>query len=119
MMMAIFERSKEIGTLKAMGMTDRQIFQNFTCEGAILGAMGGIPGAIAGFILISILSHVGINFEGSVQNIDMPIEYVIKPAIRMSDLIIAVVLSVTVPALAAMIPARHTAKMMPAEALKK
>lgn len=119
MMMAIFERIREIGTLKAMGMTDLELFLNFTCEGAILGATGGILGALVGSIIIMIVSYYGINMTEQLQTLDMPIEYILRPAIEIKNIFIAIGISIIVPSLAAMIPARHVKKMMPAEALRK
>ncbi|MCP4135505.1 MAG: ABC transporter permease [bacterium] len=119
MMMAIFERLQEIGTLKALGMTNREIFINFTLEGAIIGAAGGIPGAIVGYCIIIIIAHYGVNFESMVENMDAPIEYIIRPSISILYLLSAVALSIAIPALAAMIPARYSTKLTPAEALRK
>lgn len=119
MMMAIFERMREIGTMKALGMTDREIFLNFTCEGAILGAAGGILGAIAGFIIISYFGARGIDFSTQLKSLEMPIEYVIHPVTQVKDLVIAVTIAIVVPACAAMIPARHAQRLMPAEALRE
>jgi len=119
MMMAIFERLHEIGTLKALGMSDRELFINFTLEGAIIGAVGGILGALVGYIIIAILSYYGINLQSMLKDVDMPIEYVIHPTLSISALFIAIVMSIIVPALAAMLPAHYVNKLMPAEALRK
>ncbi|MDH5720004.1 MAG: FtsX-like permease family protein [Spirochaetia bacterium] len=119
MMMAIFERLHEIGTLKSMGMTDRQLFLNFTLEGSIIGAAGGILGAIVGYALIAYLAHRGIDFSQEVKDLTIPIEYVLRPVIAVKDLVIAVLICIIVPTLSAMIPARYARKLMPAEALRK
>lgn len=119
MMMAIFERMREIGTMKAIGMTDRELFLNFTCEGAILGVAGGIIGAIVGFLILWAVSQNGIDFSAQVENLDMPIEYIIRPKLKISDLLVGLVISIVVPTIAAMIPARYARKLMPAEALRK
>ncbi|MCD4814047.1 FtsX-like permease family protein [bacterium] len=119
MMMAIFERLHEIGTLKAMGMTDKELFVNFTLEGGIIGAMGGIPGALAGYGIIAVMSVTGVNLESALSSMDMPIEYILHPKLSAFALIMAVVISIIVPALAAMLPARYAEKLQPAEALRK
>ena len=118
MMMAIFERIREIGTMKALGMTDQELFINFTLEGALLGAAGGILGAAVGFCIIAVLSHTGIDMTTQLQGLDMPFEYIIRPRIGILDLVISLSISIVIPALAAMIPARHARKLMPAEALR-
>lgn len=119
MMMAIFERLREIGTLKALGLTSRDLFVNFTLEGAILGAAGGIAGTAVGLVLIAVLNHTGINLQSAFQNVDMPIEYVVRPPVSLLQLGVALALSLIVPTLAAMIPARYAMKLTPAEALRK
>ncbi len=119
MMMAIFERMREIGTMKAMGMTDRELFLTFTCEGAILGTAGGILGALVGFLLILAVAHYGIDFTTQIENLDMPFEYIIRPKVGLMELLVALLISIIVPSLAAMIPARYTRKLTPAEALRK
>ena len=119
MMMAIFERLREIGTLKAMGMTDRQLFFNFTLEGGIIGAAGGIVGVILAGILLVILSKTGIDFSDAVKDIDFPIEYVIHPSASFMTFVVTFLMSILIPAFAAMIPARYAKKLMPSEALRK
>ncbi len=118
MMMAIFERVQEIGTLKSMGMTDRQIFWNFTLEGAVIGSLGGVSGGVVGYALVSYFAKTGMRFEG-MQNMDMPISVIIHPSMGIDVLIIAVALAVVISSVSAMIPARHTNKFTPAEALRK
>ena len=119
MMMAIFERLREIGTMKAMGMTDMELFLTFTCEGAILGTAGGIIGSTLGFLVIMYLGHRGIDMSSQFAGIDMPFEYIIKPAARGVDLFISISLSIIVTSMAAMIPARFARRLTPAEALRK
>ncbi|MCK5241500.1 ABC transporter permease [bacterium] len=120
MMMAIFERLHEIGTLKAIGMSDRELFLNFTLEGAIIGAAGGIPGALFGYGIITYFHYSGINFEAFIDSMEgFPVEYIIHPTLSLVALISAMVLSIIVPAVAAMIPARYAGKLQPAEALRK
>ncbi len=119
MMMAIFERLHEIGTLKALGFTDRQLFLNFTLEGAFIGAAGGIPGALLGYGIVGIFTLTGVNLEAFLSGVEMPVEYVLHPSLSWVAMLLAILLSIVVPALAAMIPARYARKLAPAEALRK
>ena len=120
MMMNIFERIREIGTMKALGMTDREVFWGLTLEGVIMGAIGGVLGAVIGYsIIVAINLTGGVNLEAMMRNFDMPFDYIMFPKLSLISLFGAVVLCIIVPALAAMIPARYSNKLMPAEALRK
>jgi putative ABC transport system permease protein len=119
MMQSVFERMREIGTLKAMGMTDRDIFISYTLEGAIIGAIGGIPGGILGYIFVLLTSVKGVYFE-QVKNLDFAnFPYILYPYIGPDVLIITILMSLFVAALAAMIPARSAGRLTAAEALRK
>lgn len=61
MNMSIFERVREIGTLRAMGMTQTDIMKLFLTEGILIGIMGGLIGVCAG-----ILSAYIINISGGI-----------------------------------------------------
>lgn len=119
MMMAVFERIQEIGTLKALGMTDREVFYNFTMEGGLIGAAGGIVGALLGGLVVLAVSGTGINIEGPMQGIELPFEYIVYPSVSPGSVLAVMILSAIIPSLAAMIPARYSKKLMPAEALRK
>lgn len=119
MVMAVFERMREIGTLKALGMTDKGIYWNFTIEGGILGLIGGIPGAILAALLLVLMNRTGINLESSFGSLDMPIESVLKPVFQFSDFCFVLVMSAVVPAIASTFPARQAKRLSPAEALRK
>jgi putative ABC transport system permease protein len=49
MMMSTVERTKEIGVMRAIGTSKREILRMFLFESLILGAIGGVIGAILGF----------------------------------------------------------------------
>lgn len=51
MMMAIYERTREIGVLKALGASAREIRRMFTVEAGMIGFIGGVFGLILGMLL--------------------------------------------------------------------
>ena len=51
MIMAIYERTREIGTLKALGASEGDVLRLFLVEAGIIGALGGILGVIGGWLL--------------------------------------------------------------------
>ncbi|MCX7893854.1 MAG: FtsX-like permease family protein [Burkholderiales bacterium] len=60
LMMAVMERTGEIGTSMALGTTRRGILLQFVSEGAVLGLLGGLLGVTVGLLLAQLLSLVGI-----------------------------------------------------------
>lgn len=60
MIMSVLERTREIGTLLAMGFRRRRIRRQFLKEGAVLGAAGGLAGLAVALILGRIISVIGI-----------------------------------------------------------
>jgi putative ABC transport system permease protein len=118
MVMAIFERMREIGTLKALGFTEADLFIIFTGEGAMIGILGGIPGAIIGFLGIYLWGKTGINLEGMLKDIEMPLEYVIHPALSFFDIFSVLALATIVPIVSSMIPARYIRRYLPSDALR-
>lgn len=61
MSMSVFERFREIGTLRAMGQTRLSIIDLFVSEGIIIGILGGIIGVLAGTGFAQL-----INFSGGI-----------------------------------------------------
>ncbi len=51
MIMAIYERTREIGLMKAVGARNREIMAIFLAEAGLIGMFGGIAGAIIGWLL--------------------------------------------------------------------
>jgi putative ABC transport system permease protein len=60
LIMAVMERTGEIGTMMAMGNTRRDVLRLFLSEGALLGLIGGIVGLGVGVLLAHAISAVGI-----------------------------------------------------------
>ena len=58
MLAAIRERRREIGVLKAIGATDRDVRRVFLVEAGALGLLGGLVGATVGFLTAEILAGV-------------------------------------------------------------
>lgn len=118
-MMSIFERIREIGTLKALGMRNKDIFRNFTYEGAIIGIFGGTIGAALGYGVLFLLKDQGINIEFAMEGFAMPMEYIIRPSVGIDVIIFTIIISVSISSMAAMFPSKYASKLLPAEALRK
>ncbi len=57
MLMAVFERVREIGTLMAFGTTRLKILAIFVAEGIFIGILGGLLGSAAGYLAIRIMNR--------------------------------------------------------------
>jgi len=119
MTVAVFERLREIGTLKAIGMTDNEVFMLFGMEGTMLGALGGFFGSLLGLILAYGLSIKGINFESMLKNTAFPMPYVIRPEVNFKVFLFAFVLTLIISALSSVFPALYARKLTPQEALRQ
>ena len=63
MLMAVFERTREMGVLAAMGMKGRQIMSLFVLEGAFIGLIGAVIGCFFSWLLMLWLGRTGIDFS--------------------------------------------------------
>lgn len=114
MLMSVTERYKEIGTMKCLGATDTNVLEIFLIEALLLGLLGGVIGAFAGWA-----AAMGIfGFQFGVGGI-LPGENLMPTLVSYMTYIgeaigIAALLSVA----AAAYPAFYAARLNPAEALR-
>jgi len=118
-MMVIYERTKEIGTVGALGMTGGQIVLLFAVEAMIVSAIGSFIGTIVGGGLALFFSIKGINLNAlSGGSMDMVVTDIIYPHFGPYLLIWSFLFGVIVASAIACIPARRAAKIEPVEALR-
>lgn len=58
MLMSIYERTKEIGLMKAIGATNRDVMSVFLAESGSIGLLGGVGGVLLGILLSEIINVV-------------------------------------------------------------
>jgi putative ABC transport system permease protein len=113
LVMAILERRREIGVLKALGAADSDVQQLFFVEAGVMGLLGGIFGVGFGWFLGRAIT-AGTNLYLKRQNLN-PIELSYVPWwLVVCGLIFAVVVSL----LAGLYPASRAAKLNPVDALR-
>jgi putative ABC transport system permease protein len=114
MTMSVFERTREIGTLLAIGMERSSIRALFLLEGVLLGIIGSVIGAVLSLLLRAALNASGIMLppppgatHGNLLHVDfIPLAYGIGFAVMSLTLLVA-----------AWWPARRAARLNPVEAL--
>jgi putative ABC transport system permease protein len=113
LVMAILERRREIGILKALGAADRDIRRLFFAEAGVMGLVGGILGVALGWLIGSALTF-GTNVYLRRQELP-PIDLSSIPWWMVAG---AVGFSVAVSLAAGIYPASRAAKLNPVEALR-
>lgn len=121
-LMAAYERVREIGTLRAMGMTDRAVMALFLAEGAILGVFGATVGCLLGGAAVGWLSRHGIDLTETASVAaggQIPVSTMITTAFDPPWIVASWVFGVLVATLASVFPARVAVAMAPAEAVRR
>jgi putative ABC transport system permease protein len=119
LMMAIYERTREIGLLGAMGLKPRQIATTFILEGALIGVVGVLAGIAFGLMINLSLMQVGMDYSQFAGMTDYMalISGKIYPTLGISKLPMRATIIFVIAALAALIPALIASRREPSEAL--
>ncbi|MBR3256548.1 ATP-binding cassette domain-containing protein [Candidatus Saccharibacteria bacterium] len=106
---SVYERTKEIGILRAIGASKHNISSIFNAETIIIGFLSGMFGVIISYLLIPIINVVLHHFTG-----DIPLSAMLDP--KMAGFL--VILSIVLTLIGGLIPARSASKKDPVEALR-
>ena len=79
MQMVVAERTKEIGTMRAIGMLKKQVIRLFCTEGLIMGILGCLMAAPILTIIANILLMAGISFTPPVASVAVPMLLILTP----------------------------------------
>ncbi|HRJ55366.1 MAG TPA: ABC transporter permease [Anaerolineales bacterium] len=117
LLMSVFERTREIGILTAIGMKGRQIITLFLTEASLL-AFGGIAfGSLLGWALSAYFGSVGVYFGDLGISGGMLLQDRIYPYLTLNATINLIVTAFIITVLASIYPARLASRMEPVEAL--
>lgn len=121
LLMAVYERSREIGVLGALGFRPRQISWLFILEGTLIGLVGIAAGIVMGLALNGLLRVFGLDFTAfsSMTSYMALINEKVYPGWGLDKLVGRGLTVAIIAALAALIPAREAAGKEPAQALHK
>jgi len=103
MFMSVNERTTEIGALKALGATDKQVLSEIVVEAVSMSFIGGLIGIILSFVMVSVL-----NSYLDTRIAELTLRLVIG----------ALGYSIFLGAIGGLIPARRAARLSPVEALR-
>jgi putative ABC transport system permease protein len=114
MIMAVYERVREIGTIAAIGTLPRKILSLFLVEGVLLGVAGAAAGVTVGAAIILVLNvwKVSVRFGGSLQL------FALSPRVDLFEIVLASVLVIVISTLASVQPAVRASRMEPIDALR-
>ncbi len=119
LLMAVYERTREIGLLGAMGLKPRQIAATFIIEGALIGVVGAIAGIGMGLLLNGSMGQVGMDysqFAGITEYMAL-ISGKVYPTLGLSNIGTRAIVVLVIAMLAALIPAIIASRREPSEAL--
>lgn len=103
MMAVVAERRREVGLRKALGASNRSIIFEFMGEGLLLGAVGGLLGAVCGFLFAQLVSLNVFNSSITFHPLLIPV---------------TIAVSILVTGISCLLPVRSAADVDPALVLK-
>jgi lipoprotein-releasing system permease protein len=114
LIMVVTDKTREIGILKSMGMTDGTVLRIFMLQGLTIGLIGTALGGIGGYVLVWALDRYRfIELPAEVYFLDtLPV------ALETSDVILVLIASVLVAFAATIYPARQASRLQPVEAIR-
>ena len=114
MMYTVRERTREIGTLKALGASSKAILGQFMLEGIFLSLIAGVGGIVIGTFGATSLANLLLPAPAQTVNSTVSISVAITPELILFGIGIAVILG----ALGSLYPAWRAARTRPAEAMR-
>jgi lipoprotein-releasing system permease protein len=112
--MVVTDKTREIGILRAMGLTSPAVARVFLLQGAVIGAVGTALGLVIGVAVAYVVDRSGwIRINPAVYFIDhLPVH------VEASDALIVVLASLAIAVLATVYPSRSAASLTPVEAIR-
>jgi putative ABC transport system permease protein len=113
LVMAVYERIREIGTMSAIGTRPGRVLALFLSEGLLLGLLGTLTGVIISLAAVAVLNSVTLTFSfGRQENL------ILVPTLAAGDVIATALLTIAVAVLASLQPAWKASRMDPITALR-
>jgi ABC-type lipoprotein release transport system permease subunit len=109
MLMTINERNRELGMMRALGMSDRKIRIAFLIEAAGIGLFGSFIGVALGILLNIPLVNTGIDYSFWMRDFDMGyrISSYMRSAWNFRSILVAFIMGIVIPVLVSIIPTKR------------
>jgi ABC-type lipoprotein release transport system permease subunit len=119
LMMAVYERTREIGLLGALGLKSRQISYLFLLEGALIGLVGVVMGIGLGLLINLSLQKNGMDYSqfSGMTSYAALLTTRIYPSLGLERIVTRTLTVLVITTIAAIFPAREAAQREPAQAL--
>ncbi len=112
--MSVIEKKRDIGILRAMGLSEKSVLRIFMFEGLLVGIIGTIAGALLGYFICFLQIQYNIYpLDPTQYKVDsLPLE------VRISDFFFISGMAILLSFLASLFPAKRATKVNPLEAIK-
>jgi lipoprotein-releasing system permease protein len=112
--MVVADKTREIGILRAMGLTSPAVARVFLLQGAVIGGVGTAIGLVAGLTVAYVVDKSGwIRINPAVYFIDhLPVH------VEATDVLVVVLASLAIAVLATVYPSRSAAGLTPVDAIR-
>ncbi|MCG8570620.1 MAG: FtsX-like permease family protein [Spirochaetes bacterium] len=122
-LMATFERTKELGMLRALGMKDGEILKAFLYEAFLIGLFGTLMGLIIGTIINYFMVNYGIDYTFMMEQMNIDdfgyrVTGVFRSAWSIKSYVTALIFGMLIPVLAAIMPSLKVIKKPITDALR-
>ncbi len=112
MIMAVYERIREIGTIAAIGTLPGKILSMFLLEGLLLGAIGAVIGSMLGIAMIYVINISKLTYDFGRQE-----DIVVSAFVNFQDLMVVSGIVIVAAVIASFQPALKASRMDPIQAL--
>ncbi|MDZ7717455.1 MAG: FtsX-like permease family protein [Balneolaceae bacterium] len=120
MLMAVLERTRELGMLRAIGMNKSRTFSMVMIETVFLTMVGAPGGVFLGWIFITYFGNVGIDLSAFAQGLNQwGIGTVVYPSLTWPYYLNIMLMIAAASLLSALYPAWRTLKLKPVQAIRK
>jgi putative ABC transport system permease protein len=113
MLMSVLERTREVGTMMAVGLTRGSVLSLFLLEAVVLGAMGASGGFLMMNLLTSALAAKGLHFKPPTATMEIEVIPFLTPGFALAVMAVAIAGAV----LFALYPALRASRLRPVQAL--